>query len=484
MLTRRAARALGLPEGLPVAGGGGDNAASAVGIGAMQPGDGFLSLGTCGVLFVVTDRYRPNPASAVHAFCHAVPGRWHQMSVMLSAASGLHWVTRLTGERDEAALLARVEALADAARDRAPLFLPYLSGERTPHDDPHASGVFFGMDNETDAARLGHAVIEGVAFGLADGLQALARRRHAGRPPRAGGRRRAQRALGAAARRRARTSSCRPWTAPRPAARWAPAASPGWRSATTSATFAARPRRAPCSSREPRAAPRSQRAWPLPRAVPPDPRPDAARLIPPSRRPRMTEYFAGIDKIRYAGPQATEPLAFKLVRQGSRGAGQAHGGAPALRRLLLALLQLARLRYFRRGTFDRPWLRVGRPDGGGQGQARRRLRVLRQARRAVLLLPRPRRRRRGRDARRERDNFRSIVDRMGEKQAADGREAAVGHGQPVQPPALHERRRDQPGPGGLRAGPRCRSRRRWRRPTASAARTTCCGAAARATSRC
>ena len=172
-LQPEAALALGLPAGLPVAGGGGDNAASAVGIGAVQPGEGFLSLGTSGVLFVVTDRYRPNPASAVHAFCHAVPGRWHQMSVMLSAANGLQWVTRLTGMASESALMERVEALSDEARDRAPLFLPYLSGERTPHNDPHAQGVFFGMDNETDAARLGHAVIEGVAFGLADGLQAL-----------------------------------------------------------------------------------------------------------------------------------------------------------------------------------------------------------------------------------------------------------------------------------------------------------------------
>jgi xylulokinase len=172
-LQRDAALALGLPEGLPVAGGGGDNAASAVGIGAVHPGEGFLSLGTSGVLFVVTDRYRPNPASAVHAFCHALPGRWHQMSVMLSAANGLQWIARLTGSASESALLERVAALSDAERDRAPLFLPYLSGERTPHNDPHATGVFFGMDNETDAARLGHAVIEGVGFGLADGLQAL-----------------------------------------------------------------------------------------------------------------------------------------------------------------------------------------------------------------------------------------------------------------------------------------------------------------------
>jgi xylulokinase len=95
------------------------------------------------------------------------------MSVMLSAANCLQWVTRLTGADNEATLLARVAALADGERDRAPLFLPYLSGERTPHNDPHAQGAFFGMNNETDAARLGHAVIEGVGFGLADGLQAL-----------------------------------------------------------------------------------------------------------------------------------------------------------------------------------------------------------------------------------------------------------------------------------------------------------------------
>jgi xylulokinase len=172
-LHAEAAAALGLRAGTPVAGGGGDNAASAVGIGAVEAGQGFLSLGTSGVLFVVTDRYRPNPASAVHAFCHALPGRWHQMSVMLSCASCLAWVTRLTGAASEAALLEKVAGLDDAALARAPLFLPYLSGERTPHNDPHAQGAFFGLTNETDAARLGHAVIEGVAFGLADGLHAL-----------------------------------------------------------------------------------------------------------------------------------------------------------------------------------------------------------------------------------------------------------------------------------------------------------------------
>ena len=172
-LSPEVAWAWGLPPSTIVAGGGGDNAASAVGIGAVKPGDGFLSLGTSGVLFVVNDRFRPNPASAVHAFCHALPGRWHQMAVMLSAASCLHWVTQLTGAGSEAALLARIETLTAAERQAAPIFLPYLSGERTPHNDANARGVFFGMNHDTDARALCHAVLEGVAFGLRDGLDAL-----------------------------------------------------------------------------------------------------------------------------------------------------------------------------------------------------------------------------------------------------------------------------------------------------------------------
>lgn len=167
------AAAWGLPEGVVVAGGAGDNAASAIGIGATRPGDGFISLGTSGVLFVVNDCFSPNPASAVHAFCHALPGRWHQMSVMLSAASCLRWVTRLTGSADEAALLAQAGALTPAERAAAPLFLPYLAGERTPHNNPFATGTFHGLTHDSGPAALGWSVIEGVAFGLADGLAAL-----------------------------------------------------------------------------------------------------------------------------------------------------------------------------------------------------------------------------------------------------------------------------------------------------------------------
>jgi xylulokinase len=156
-----------------VAGGGGDNAASAVGIGAVAPGGGFVSLGTSGVVFVVNDRFLPNPESAVHAFCHALPGRWHQMSVMLSAASCLRWATHLVRAANEAEILADVEKLGQPARLAAPIFLPYLTGERTPHNDPAIQGSLIGLVPGTDRATLVYSVIEGVAFGLADGLDAL-----------------------------------------------------------------------------------------------------------------------------------------------------------------------------------------------------------------------------------------------------------------------------------------------------------------------
>ena len=164
----------GLPAGVVIAGGGGDNAASAVGMGVVKPGDGFLSLGTSGVLFLCNPAFSPNPARAVHAFCHALPNTWHQMSVMLSAASALRWVTLLLGmPGGEADLIAHAAALSPSQRRQAPLFLPYLSGERTPHNNANAQGVFFGLTHEHDAAALGYAVLEGVGFGLLDGWQAL-----------------------------------------------------------------------------------------------------------------------------------------------------------------------------------------------------------------------------------------------------------------------------------------------------------------------
>ena len=156
-----------------VAGGAGDNAASAVGMGLVQPSQGFVSLGTSGVVFVSAASYVPNPTQALHAFCHAIPNTWHQMSVMLSAASALTWAKDVLNLPDEAALLALAATLSEQQRETAPLFLPYLSGERSPHNNAHASGVWFGMTRAHTNAHLAYAVAEGVGFGLADGLRTL-----------------------------------------------------------------------------------------------------------------------------------------------------------------------------------------------------------------------------------------------------------------------------------------------------------------------
>jgi xylulokinase len=172
-LSSHAAAQLGLKPGIVVAGGAGDNASSAVGMGAVHAGEGFLSLGTSGVLFLVTPRFAPNAASATHAFCHAVPGTWHQMSVMLSAASCLQWARQAFGAASESELEARAAGLTFDARAAAPLFLPYLSGERTPHNDAVTRGSLHGLSHSTDQAALAYAVMEGVTFGLTDGLNAL-----------------------------------------------------------------------------------------------------------------------------------------------------------------------------------------------------------------------------------------------------------------------------------------------------------------------
>ena len=160
----------GMRDDVTIAGGAGDNAAGAVGVGVIKPGQALLSLGTSGVYFVACGDFTPNPQRAVHTFCHCLPDAWHQMSVILSAASCLSWVTAVTGADSEAALLAEIAA---ADRDPAVIFLPYLSGERTPHNDPHATGVFFGLTHATTRADLGRAVLEGVAFAFADGQDAL-----------------------------------------------------------------------------------------------------------------------------------------------------------------------------------------------------------------------------------------------------------------------------------------------------------------------
>jgi len=156
---------------IPVVAGASDNAAGALGAGVFRAGDAMLSLGTSGVVFVATREYVANPAQAVHSFCHALPQTWHLMSVMLSAASCLDFTASLLGESDVERLLA--EAEARGLRSSTPLFLPYLNGERTPHNNPHAQAVFFGMDAGTGRADLVNATLEGVCHGLAQGIAAL-----------------------------------------------------------------------------------------------------------------------------------------------------------------------------------------------------------------------------------------------------------------------------------------------------------------------
>ncbi|WP_102107077.1 xylulokinase [Oceaniglobus roseus] len=162
------AEAWGIPQ-VPVAGGAGDNAAAAIGAGVVKDGTAFLSLGTSGVLFAANDGYRPDPATAVHTFCHAVPGTWHQMGVILAAADALQWLSRLTGK--SAAEL--TGGLGDLRAPSKTLFLPYLGGERTPLNDSAIRGQFLFLDHATDAKAAARAVLEGVAFAFADCRDAL-----------------------------------------------------------------------------------------------------------------------------------------------------------------------------------------------------------------------------------------------------------------------------------------------------------------------
>lgn len=161
---------LGLPNGVAVVAGGADNAVAACGVGAMGEGDGFVSLGTSGVVLAARDGCYPAPETAVHTFCHAVPERWYQMGVMLAATDSLNWFARIVG--DDAATL--TDALGDDLQTPSALkFLPYLSGERTPHNDSTIRGGFVGLDIAHTRDDMTRAVLEGVCFGLRDSLEAL-----------------------------------------------------------------------------------------------------------------------------------------------------------------------------------------------------------------------------------------------------------------------------------------------------------------------
>ncbi|PCK79439.1 xylulokinase [Rhizobium sophoriradicis] len=160
----------GISGDVVVAGGAGDNAASACGMGTVSDGAAFVSLGTSGVLFAANGSYLPKPESAVHAFCHALPNTWHQMGVILSATDALNWHSGVTG-KSAADLTGELGEMLKAPTGVT--FLPYLSGERTPHNDAVIRGAFIGLEHESSRAVLTQAVLEGVAFAIRDNLEAL-----------------------------------------------------------------------------------------------------------------------------------------------------------------------------------------------------------------------------------------------------------------------------------------------------------------------
>jgi len=160
----------GISGDVVVAGGAGDNAASACGMGTVSDGAAFVSLGTSGVLFAANGSYLPKPESAVHAFCHALPNTWHQMGVILSATDALNWHSGVTG-KSAADLTGELGETLKAPSGVT--FLPYLSGERTPHNDAVIRGAFIGLEHESSRVVLTQAVLEGVAFAIRDNLEAL-----------------------------------------------------------------------------------------------------------------------------------------------------------------------------------------------------------------------------------------------------------------------------------------------------------------------
>ncbi|MGI9390353.1 MAG: xylulokinase [Boseongicola sp.] len=167
-LRRELAERWGIGDAV-VAGGAGDNAASAIGMGVVRAGQAFVSLGTSGVLFAANDGYRPDPETAVHTFCHALPNTWHQMGVILAATDALNWYAGLIGSTSEAL----TSSLGDLQKPGKPVFLPYLGGERTPLNSGSVRGGILGLEHASDRTAGARAVLEGVAFAFADCRDAL-----------------------------------------------------------------------------------------------------------------------------------------------------------------------------------------------------------------------------------------------------------------------------------------------------------------------
>lgn len=166
-LSASTAAELGLPAHIPVIAGGGDAATGAIGVGAVSDGAAFLSLGTSGQLFVAASEFRPNPEAVIHAYAHAVPGMWYQMAALLNGARPMAWFANIAGASIEQ-LLAEAAAVDPAS---APLFLPYLTGERSPLGDPHIRGAFYGLGDDTDRALMMRGIVNAIAFSFAQAAQ-------------------------------------------------------------------------------------------------------------------------------------------------------------------------------------------------------------------------------------------------------------------------------------------------------------------------
>jgi xylulokinase len=181
-ISEAAAAELGIPAGTPVVGGGGDQAASAVGNGIVKTGVVSATIGTSGVVFAFSDAVQTDPQGRAHTFCHAVPGKWHVMGVMLSAGGSLQWFRNHLGviECDQARRVGvdPYEVLCEVAEEAAPgceglFFLPYLTGERTPHANPNARGAWVGLTTRHGKADLIRSLLEGVTFGMKDSLEII-----------------------------------------------------------------------------------------------------------------------------------------------------------------------------------------------------------------------------------------------------------------------------------------------------------------------
>jgi len=179
-INRETAEATGLKEKTPVVGGGGDQAAGAVGNGVVEPGIISSTIGTSGVVFAFTASVKKDPLQRVHSFCHAVPGKWHVMGVMLAAGGSFQWFRNNMGEEEmqeakqkgaDPYEILTAKAATVPAGSEGLIFLPYLMGERTPYPDPNAKAVFFGINPRHKKAHMIRAVMEGVAFGLRDSLE-------------------------------------------------------------------------------------------------------------------------------------------------------------------------------------------------------------------------------------------------------------------------------------------------------------------------